>query len=303
MRRARLDFGGLDQIKDDYRDALGVRLLDDVRRDVRLGVRALRATPVVTLVAMRSLALAIGANSAIFSIVNGLLLRPLPVKDPARLVFLSDANTVTPTGANRVRVWPYDVWDQIQQRPQLFESSAAWSFTRFNRASGGETQFVDGLWASGSLFDTLGVTAVARAHVLGRGRSAGRRSRRSGRGDQSSLLATSVSRGAADAVGRSIRLDNVPFTIVGVTPPDFFGGEVGRTFDVIAPLHSEPLLRGSDSALQPGANFLSVIARLKPGQSPDTAAGGTASRAAGGARGGARFVDQQCDEGIRESDI
>ena len=104
MRRARLDFGGLDQIKDDYRDALGIRLLDDLRRDLRLGVRALRATPVVTLVAIASLALAIGANSAIFSIVNGLLLRPLPVKDPASLVFLSDANTLTPTGANRVRV-------------------------------------------------------------------------------------------------------------------------------------------------------------------------------------------------------
>ena len=270
MRRARLDFGGLDQIKDDYRDALGVRLLDDVRRDLRLGVRALRATPIVTLVAIGSLALAIGANSAIFSIVNGLLLRQLPVKDPARLVFLSDANTVTPTGANRIRVWPYDVWTQISQRPQLFESAAAWSLTRFNRASGGETQFVDGMWATGSLFDTLGVTAA-----LGRTFSAG--DDRLGGGPDGPVAVISHRywqqqyAGAADAVGRSIRLDNVSFTIVGVTPPDFSGGEVGRTFDVIAPLHTEPLVRGSDSALQPGANFLSVIARLKSRQSPDAA--------------------------------
>src|SRR5688572_23359290 len=79
MRRARLDFGGLDQIKDDYRDALGVRLLDSLRRDLRLAGRALRATPAVTAVAVLSLTLGIGANTSIFSIINSLVLRTLPV--------------------------------------------------------------------------------------------------------------------------------------------------------------------------------------------------------------------------------
>src|SRR5688572_11543200 len=79
VRRARLRFGGLEQVKEEYRDALGVRLIDDLRRDLRLAIRSLSATPVVTAVAILSLALVIGANTAIFSILNGLLLRTLPV--------------------------------------------------------------------------------------------------------------------------------------------------------------------------------------------------------------------------------
>ena len=74
MRRARLEFGGLDQIKEEYRDALGVRAIDRLRQDVRFSLRSLRATPTVTAVAILSLALGIGANAAIFSIINSLLL-------------------------------------------------------------------------------------------------------------------------------------------------------------------------------------------------------------------------------------
>jgi hypothetical protein len=89
-RRARLEFGGVDAIKEECRDALGVRLLDDVWRDVRLAIRSLVATPMVSTVAVLSLALAIGANTAIFSIVNSLLLRDLPVYEPGRLAIIID---------------------------------------------------------------------------------------------------------------------------------------------------------------------------------------------------------------------
>ena len=122
-------------------------------QDLRLAVRALRATPIVTAVAVLSLALAIGANTAIFSLVDSLLLRTLPVKDPVRLVL------VTEGVMTRARAWSYPVWEQIRQRRELFERSAAWSFTRFNLTSSGETEFVDGLWASGC-FETLGVPAL-----------------------------------------------------------------------------------------------------------------------------------------------
>ena len=132
MRRARLEFGGLDQIKEEYRDILGVRAIDRLRQDVRFALRSLRATPTVTAVAVVSLALGIGANAAIFSIINSLLLRMLPVKDPARLVLLTD----TPA---RARSWGYPVWLEIHKRQHLFENSAAWSFTRFDLSSGGET--------------------------------------------------------------------------------------------------------------------------------------------------------------------
>ena len=148
----RLEFGGLDQIKEEYRDALGVRLVDGFWRDLRLAVRALRATPIVTAVAVLSLALGIGANTAIFSLIDSLMLRTLPVKDPSRLVLVTNT-------APGVRAWSYPVWDQLRQL-ELFESSAAWSLRRFDLASRGETQFVNGLWTSGSFFETLGVPAV-----------------------------------------------------------------------------------------------------------------------------------------------
>jgi putative ABC transport system permease protein len=117
--------------------------------DLRLALRALRATPIVTAVAVLSLALAIGANTAIFSLVDSLLLRTLPVRDPARLVLVTEGVMTRP------RAWSSPVWEQIHQRRELFERAAAWSFTRFNLTSSGETQFVDGLWASGSFFETL----------------------------------------------------------------------------------------------------------------------------------------------------
>jgi hypothetical protein len=155
QRQARLEFGGLDQVKEACRDAGGVAWIDAVTQDVRYAIRTLRATPIVTTVAVLSLALGIGANTAIFSLVNGLLLRTLPVKDPAQLMLVS-------TGTDLVSQawWSYPVWDQIRQRPELFGGTLAYSPVRFNLAAGGETDFVDGIWVSGSYFDTLGVPAV-----------------------------------------------------------------------------------------------------------------------------------------------
>src|SRR5947208_1615317 len=100
--------------------------------DLRLAVRSLRATPIVSIVAVLSLALGIGANTAIFSIVDGLLLRTLPVRDPARLVLITEG------AMSRPRAWSYPVWKQIDQREGLFDRAAVWSFTRFNLSSGGE---------------------------------------------------------------------------------------------------------------------------------------------------------------------
>ncbi|PYR44657.1 MAG: hypothetical protein DMF95_22695 [Acidobacteria bacterium] len=265
MRRARLEFGGLDQIKEEYRDALGVPAIDRLRQDVRFSLRSLRATPTVTAVAVLSLALGIGANAAIFSIINSLLLRMLPVKDPARLVLLTD----TPT---RARSWSYPIWLEIHRRQHLFEDSAAWSFTRFDLSSGGETQFVDGLWVSGSFFEALGVKAA-----VGRTLSARDDERNGGADGPVAVISDGFWRGhfngAQDVVGRILHLDGANFTVVGVLPREFFGLEVGRTFDVAVPLADEPLSRGRDSYLDAvSTSFLTIIARLRPDQSLDTAA-------------------------------
>src|SRR5262245_43819005 len=113
-------------------------------QDVRDALRSLAKTPAFTAVVVVTLALGIGANTAIFSILNGLLLRTLPVHEPERLVHVTDS-IPRDTGEIRVRAWGYPAWDQIRQRTHLFQGATAWSFARFNTAPSGETQFVDGM--------------------------------------------------------------------------------------------------------------------------------------------------------------
>ncbi|MBI3491974.1 MAG: ABC transporter permease, partial [Acidobacteria bacterium] len=167
--------------------------------------------------------------------------------------------------------WTYPIWDQIRQRPDLFSSAAAWSNNRFNLSPSGETDYVDGVWASGRYFETLGVPAV-----LGRVFTDADDGRGGGQNGPVAVISYGFWQrrygGAADVVGRKIAVDRVPFTIVGVTPPEFFGGEVGHAFDVALPLGCEPLLRGKETNLDRRSSWwLTVMARLKDGQSIDAA--------------------------------
>ncbi|HEY8548316.1 MAG TPA: hypothetical protein VIL35_00055 [Vicinamibacterales bacterium] len=106
--------------------------------------RSLAATPVVSVVAILSLALGIGSNTAIFSIVNTLLLRSLPVQAPEELAILQHGNGTSFTNP---------IWEQVREHEDLVAGALAWSSARFNLAAGGETDFVDGIWASGRFFD------------------------------------------------------------------------------------------------------------------------------------------------------
>jgi predicted permease len=230
--------------------------------DMRLAVRQLRASPIVSAVAIFSLALGIGANTAIFSIVNSLLLRPLPVREPRQLVTLTNGS------------WTNPIWEQIRDRRDLFDSAFAWSANRFNLASGGEADLIDGIWASGGLFETLGVGAIL-------GRTFTAVDDRRGGGPDGPVAVISYDfwqrrfGGAADAVGRTLNIERVPFTVIGVTPPDFFGPEVGRAFDVAIPIGDEPIIKGRESLLDGRSTWwLSIMARLKPDQSIDAANAG-----------------------------
>ncbi len=223
--------------------------------DVRDALRALRATPVISAVAVLSLALGIGANTAIFSIVDSLMLRSLPVKEPQRLVLLADWS------------WTNPIWEQIRDRQdQLFQSAFAWSSTRFNLTESGQTDFARGLWASGRFFEVLGVPAI-----LGRTFTTADDARGGGPDGAVTVISYDFWQthfgGAADVVGRSLTLNRVAFTVIGVTPPGFFGPSVGQAFDVAAPLGDEPLVRPGQSALdQRSWWWLNIMARLKPGQ-------------------------------------
>jgi hypothetical protein len=155
---------------------------------------------------------------------------PLPVEKPSELVHVTDS-VLRETGQTRIRVWSNPFWEQIRQRRDLFAGTAAWSFTRFDTSSGGETQLVEGMWVDGGFFATLGIPAF-------RGRTFSTVDDRRGGGPDGAVAMISYGYwqrqfgGADDVVGRVLRLDSVPFTVVGITPPDFFGMEVGRTFDV-----------------------------------------------------------------------
>src|SRR5262245_8465532 len=118
-------------------------------QDFRDALRALRATPGISAVAILSLALGVGANTAIFSLINSLMLRSLPVTEPERLAYLDDG------------AWTNPIWEQIRERQtELAESATAYSGQQFDLSSGGEAQFVEGLWVSGSFFSVLGVPTI-----------------------------------------------------------------------------------------------------------------------------------------------
>jgi predicted permease len=229
-------------------------------QDFRDALRALRATPAISTIAILSLALGVGANTAIFSLVDSVLLKNLPVRDPERLVILTDGS------------WTNPIWEQIRDRQaELFDGAAAFSGNSFDLASGGEARPVYGLYASGGFFEVLGVPAVL-------GRTFTSADDRRGGGPDGAVTVIShrfwqrYFGGAADVIGKSITLSRVPFTIIGVTPAEFFGPEVGEAFDVIVPLGTEPLIRGAGSGLD-GRSFwwLEIMARLKPGQTLEEA--------------------------------
>jgi predicted permease len=238
--------------------------------DLRVAVRELRAAPLVTAVAILSLALGIGANTAVFSLVNSLLLRLLPVVEPQRLAVVSDARAVS---QGFTAAWTYSIWDQIRQRAQPFDGVCAWWTERLNVAPrGGETEPVDAMWVSGDYFSTLGTSAL-----LGRTITAGDDVRGGGRDAAVAVISYELWQrrfgGAGNVVGMPLVIERVPFTIVGVTPPEFFGAEVGRTFDIALPINAEPLVRGTESRIKAELAFYSftVLLRLKPGQSIDAA--------------------------------
>jgi len=230
-----------------------------VSHTLRDAIRALRATPLVSAVALLSLAFGIGANTAIFSLVNSLLLRSLPVREPARLVLVT-------YGDETPRSWTNPIWEEIRARPELFGGALAWGSARFDLAQGGETELVNGAWASGGFFRVLGVPAVL-------GRTFTDQDDARGGGPDGPVAVISYGfwhrrfGGAEDVIGRPLSLNRTAYTIVGVAPPEFFGTDVGRTVDIVVPIGTEPVMRGSESTLDRRSTWwLNVMARLKPGQ-------------------------------------
>jgi putative ABC transport system permease protein len=240
------------------RPPLRRRLASALTLDLRDGTRALAATPIVTIVATLSLALGIGANLALFAVANGLLLKPLPVRDPEHLVLFEHGS------------WTNPIWERIRDaHAQLFDGAFAWSNERFDLAAGGTKDLVEGAYASGAVFEVLGVPAfVGRTFTVADDLPGG------GPDGPVAMISHALWQrrfgGAPDAIGRPINIDRVPFTIVGVMPPGFFGPEVGRAWQVVVPLGTEANIKGKESSLQGRSVWwLEIIAKLKDGATPE----------------------------------
>jgi predicted permease len=244
---------------EDVRDVWVSRAADQLWQDARIAVRGLRRNPGFTLVAIATLALGIGASTALFSIFNALILRPLPVRDPGRLALLQEGS------------WSYPIWAEIRARENdLFDGAIAWADERFDLSRGGQSAFVDGAHVSGRFFEVLGVSAV-RGRMLTPADDVA---------DAPDGPVAVISHrfwrehfaGADDAIGRQITLQRKTFTVVGVMPPGFFGVDVGRMTDVMLPFAAEPLMRGEESQLaSASSSWLDVMVRRKPGQSLEQA--------------------------------
>jgi len=238
-----------------------------LRQDLHFAFRSLRATPVVTFVAVLSLALGIGATTAIFSLVDRLVLRSLPVREPARLALVS-----TTAQLSYRPNYSYAMFDAIAAHTELFEGVLAVGncCVQSTLAVGDSQEFVDRLFVSGSYFETLGVNAL-----LGRVLTTADDKLAGGPDGTAAVLSYAAWKrrfnGAAGAVGMHVLLDRAPVTIVGVLPPFFVGTEVGRTFDFFLPGRRASAVLTA-TPFDQHSTWLNVIVRLKPGQTVESSA-------------------------------
>src|SRR5688572_8104208 len=229
-------------------------------RDLRFALRQMRQTPIVSGIALLSLALGIGANVAIFSLVNALILKALPIHEPERLVQLQLTH---PNARNHTTSFTNPQWEYLRDHQDIFTGVSAVGYARFNLNATGESRMIPGLYVSGRFLETLGLMPI-----IGRSFTAG--DDRRGNAPIAILSYGFWQRefgGDRAILGRTVSLDGNAFTIVGVTPPEFFGVRVGTTFDVMVPLANEAIIRGADSSLDRRSSWwLSFFARLAPGQ-------------------------------------
>jgi putative ABC transport system permease protein len=249
----RCEFGNVLLTKEVTRAQWGWVWLEQLAMDIRYVLRGLRHSPGFTAVAVLSLALGIGANATLFGLIDALVLRSLPVVQPGELVSVDIQDQGDFTNA---------IWEQLRDRQNVFVGVFAWAHTGFDLAEGGEKQPVEGLYVSGEFFRTLGVQSL-RGRVLMPDDD-----RRGGAAVAVISHAFWERQFGADpkVVGRTLRINRHPFTIVGVTRPGFFGVDVGTRFDVAVPLASEPIFDPERPALAERLQWwLSVMGRLKPG--------------------------------------
>jgi len=293
-RQARLEFGGPDEIREACRDARGTRWIEDFFQDCRYAFRTMAGNKAFTTLAILSLALGIGANTAIYSFMDSILLRSLPVNDPESLVMLNwqskprgngethQASVMhgvhTRTGSDYddpkkghiSGIFPYEAFELFKQDDSVFSTVFAhYQPTPFNLIIEGQADVANGEFVSGDFFRALSVPPAAGRLIVSDDDRTGVR--------PVAVLSYDLSQkrfgGPAQAVGQSISINSVPVTIAGVAPPEFFGVNPGVAPDFYLPMHANLLLGATVRGwyLDHRIYWIEMMARLRPGVTIDQA--------------------------------
>jgi putative ABC transport system permease protein len=255
------EFGGVEQMKEECRDSWGVRLISELAQDIRYGLRQLCRNPGFTAVAILTLALGIGANTAIFSVIQALLLRSLPVPNPQELLQVDIS-----IDGRKSDSFSYPIIRALAERKDVFANLGGYCANAFNVGPPGAAVRTVGEWVSGGFFPTLELRPAAGRLLTPEDDQPG------------SPLVAVISDGYWErnfhrdpgAIGSTLNVEGHPVTIVGVTPPGFTGADVGVVADMTMPLQAKRQLEPYDTGLlEAGNQYIRILARPAAGLTPD----------------------------------
>ena len=260
---ARRKLGNPTLIREEIYHMNSIGFVETLWKDLRYGARLLRLNPGFALVAVASLALGIGANTAIFQLLNAVFLRALPVENPHQLADIRISNATEFRGSTNsaYAAATYSIWEQIRAHQQAFSGIFAWSEDEFNLAPRGEARVAHALWVTGDFFRVLGVKPAV-------GRVFSPADDHRGCGLPGAVISYEFWQrefgGTQSVLGRKITVNYRPVDIIGVTARGFTGLEIGRSFDVAIPVCSWTALNDYDVLGDGTFWWLTVMGRLKP---------------------------------------
>lgn len=283
-RAARRELGNVTRVGEDTRTAWGWTLLEQFSQDVRYAVRTMAANRLFTLLAASSLALGIGANTAIFSFMDAILMRSLPVTDPESLVVMNwrarpwgnwrdfvmhgvSGNTYEdPKSGVTAGIFPYPAFELFRAHDEVFSTVFAhfqfYHAKTLNLTIKGQAGIASGVYVSGDYFRGLGVPPAAGRLILPSDDRKG--------APAVAVISHALSQtrfgGDANATGHAILIDGLPFIVVGVTPAEFFGVDPAAAPDLFLPMHANDQFRPEDY-LERNYYWAQIMGRLRPGES------------------------------------
>jgi macrolide transport system ATP-binding/permease protein len=285
---ARRELGNMTQVLEDTRSAWGWTLVEQLAQDLRYAFRTMSGNKLFALLAILSLALGIGANTAIYSFMDSILLRSLPVSDPESLVVLnwhakqtkwgsfvmhaiSGSTFDDPKSGTTAGIFPYPAFELFQQNDSIFSSVFAYRPARnLNVAFKGQADLANGEYVSGDYFRGLAVPPAAGRLIIPDDDRAG--------APAVAVISFALSQrrfgGPSNAAGQTILINNLPFIVLGVTPPGFFGVDPAAAPDIYLSMHANLSAEAADQFSEGAAQYLDrnyywieVMARLRPGVS------------------------------------